>query len=100
LFEREGTRWMLKKPYIAHVDGAAIERLIGALVDAKPDPKAQVPSRAQAGLDPASAAVTLIKGDKSYRVMFGQLSLGGGGRVYAATGEKPNKVLALRRNVV
>src|SRR4051812_31230514 len=36
LFEREGTRWMLKRPYLAHIDGAAVERLIGSLVDAKP----------------------------------------------------------------
>jgi hypothetical protein len=100
LFEREGTRWTLKKPYIAHVDGSAVERLINSLIDAKPDPKAQVPAKGQAGLDPPSAAVTLFKGDKGYRAMFGQISLAGGGRVYAATGEKPNKVLALRRSVV
>jgi hypothetical protein len=100
LFEREGTHWVLKRPYIAQVDGTAVDHLVAALIDARVEKKGPTPSKGDAGLDPPSAAVTLMKGDKSYRILFGQMSLAGGGRVYAATGDKPDRVLVLRRGAI
>src|SRR5438034_1266645 len=74
--------------------------VIAALVVPRIARKAQPPPKAHAGPDPPSAAVSLIKGDKPYRVMLGQLSLASGGTVYAAAGDKPDKVVVLHQDAI
>lgn len=100
LFERTAQGWRLVKPYPAKVDSAELDRLVGNLFDARLDRRGAVPTLQQAGLDPPSAAVTLFRGSQSIRIMLGQLSLASGGRVYAARGDQPKRVLMLPRESI
>src|ERR1051326_3053993 len=68
LFERQVNGWILTKPYSARIDSAAIDQLVDSLVTARLDKKASIPAKSETGLDSPSAAITLIRGDKSYRL--------------------------------
>jgi hypothetical protein len=100
LFERSGTTWVMKKPYPAKIDSALIDRLVDSLISARLDKKSPVPPKSQDGLDTPSAAITLMRGNKSYRIILGNSGLGSDGRVFAVTGEHPNRPIAFRRNVL
>lgn len=100
LFERTPQGWRLVKPYPARVDSAELDRLVGNLFEARIDRRSVAPTLQQAGLDPPSAAVTLFRGEQSLRIMFGQMSLASGGRVYAARGDRPKRVLILPRESI
>ena len=96
-FEKEGTTWVLAKPYRAKIESAAIERVVGALIDARLEKKLPPVSLADAGLDSPSAAITLVKDGKPHRVALGNMTIGSGGRVYAVSADKPKKPIAFRR---
>lgn len=100
VFEKEGATWALTQPYRARIDSTLIERLASSLVDARLEKKAPGTNLSQAGLDPPSAAINLRVGDKDYRVLLGNLTLGSGGNVLAARGDDPKKPIALRRSTI
>lgn len=100
LFERTAQGWRLVKPYPARVDSSELDRLVTNLFEARIDRRTVAPTLQQAGLDPPSAAITLFRGDQSVRIMFGQMSLASGGRVYAARGDRPKRVLVLPRESI
>lgn len=100
VFEKEGTTWALTKPYRAKIDSGLIDRLVGSLVDVRLEKKAPPTSLSQAGLDSPSAAISLRRGGKDYRVNLGGLTLGSSGNVYVATGDKPKEPLAIRRSSI
>ncbi len=100
LFERSGQGWRMVKPYPAKVDSSELDRLVGNLIDARVDRRGVAPTLQQAGLDPPSAAITLFRGNQNIRIMLGQLSLASGGRVYAARGDRPKRVLMLPRESI
>jgi hypothetical protein len=100
VFEKEGTTWALAKPYKAKIDAAVIDRLVGSLIDIRLDKKAPATTLSQSGLDSPSSAVSLRRGGKTYRVLLGNLTLGSGGNVYAATGDKPKEPVVFRRSAI
>src|SRR5262245_61919859 len=71
VFERSGSGWRMTLPFPARVDSATIDHVIGALLEAGVDRQAALPPRAQMGLDDPSAAITLSRGGKPYRLLLG-----------------------------
>ncbi len=100
LFERTPSGWSLAKPYPGAVDSGAIDRLVNSLVNARIDKKSEAPPKNETGLDSPSAAVSLITSDKTYRVMIGFIGIGGDARAYVATGDRPDKSLAIHRSTI
>src|SRR5579864_2941175 len=79
VFKRVGERdWKLQQPYEAKVDANQVRSIVEGLVHARIDKTADLsPNLGQLGLDPPSVVVILRKGDKSYSLKLGNLTLGG-----------------------
>jgi len=100
LFERTASGWALAKPYPARIDSSAIDRLVDSLVNARLDKKSPLPPKNQTGIDAPTAAISLIKAGKTYRVIIGFMGLGSDARVYVATGDHPDRPAAIHRYAI
>ncbi|HEV3145173.1 MAG TPA: DUF4340 domain-containing protein [Gemmataceae bacterium] len=100
VFKRVGERdWKLQQPYEAKIDSNQIRSVVDGLVHARIDKTADVsPHLGQLGLDPPSAVVILRKGDKSYSLKLGNLTLGG--VLFALSPDAPKEPMAISRNAV
>ncbi|MBX7105551.1 MAG: DUF4340 domain-containing protein [Gemmataceae bacterium] len=104
VFQRlDDKQWKIEKPADARADAAAIDRLIDDILAARKDGKAE-PSKklAEFGLDKPAVVVTLgRKGSTTYKLMLGQVSLGGANaNVFATSGERAGLAYPVRRNTL
>ena len=84
VFARGSGGWRLEQPYDATVDAGVIDRIIGDLVDAHVNKKADIaPKPSAMGLENPSAVVTLRKGKDAYRISLGNYTSGSNGVVFA-----------------
>jgi hypothetical protein len=101
-FTREEKRWVMVAPSKARCEGAAVESIVSAIVNAKTEKAADLSSNLAAhGLDNPPVKVTLKKsqGDsEEYWVAFGNVTIGGSNAVvYVKTSDEPNKPQAAKR---
>jgi hypothetical protein len=100
VFKRVGERdWKLEQPYEAKVDSNQVRSIVDGLVHARVDKTADLsPNLGQLGLDPPAIVVILRKGDKSYSLKLGNLTLGG--VVFAVSPDAPKEPMAISRTAV
>src|SRR5262245_25683669 len=95
----ETKAWKMTQPYELRTERFVVERLVGQVLDARKDEKAEVSSNlAEWGLDNPAAVVTLRKGDeKTWNVNLGKESTGGESRVvYVTSSDRSKEVMAVR----
>ena len=101
VFVRTGAgRWTLEQPTTAPVDGFLVDSLVRDLFKAEPiDYAGRTDNPAVHGLRDPSVRITLKAGaDKAATVNVGDTTIGGADAVtYVATGERPNRPLAVPR---
>ena len=84
-FERTGEGWIQTEPFTVGADGYAIRQLMVAAADLEysrriaRDELGSETSLEQLGLDPPSASLEMISGDKTYRIDVGRRTVAGRG---------------------
>lgn len=96
---REKDGWRLAEPVQARADAVTVNRLIGALLKAKPTAYSELSSNpAVHGLAPPSLKVTLSGGGKSSTLNIGNVNPGGEQAVaFVTTSARPDRPMAVRR---
>jgi len=102
VFVREPEKpWRVEAPYPAKIDSNFVDDIVRDLTTAKIDKNAETGKLHELGLDSPSAIVTLKRGNHSYRLSLGKLTIGGGNAtVYALAGDRGKQPLALRRSSI
>lgn len=99
VFVRTGEGWKLEAPYEARIDKDQIERIIGDLVDARIDRKADITHKLEAlGLDSPGVYVTLRKGKASYRLALGNMAGGSRSIVFATAADRGKEPIAIPKS--
>jgi hypothetical protein len=100
VFKREGAgAWKLTAPYPARIDANIVNDIIRDLTTARLDRTADMGKLDQLGLANPSAAVTLKRGSKSYRIVLGKMTIGGDdATIYVLADDRGKEPIAIRRS--
>ena len=101
LFVKDGSKWELREPFRAKVNGGDVDAVVRALFKAKPTKYAELTDNlAIHGLDKPTVKVTLKQGaSKSVSINLGRTTIGGSDAVtFISTGDSPNRPLAVKRS--
>ncbi len=100
VFVKEGTKWELREPFRAKVNGADVDAVVRALYKAKPTKYAELTDNLTLhGLDKPTVKVSLKKAESSVSVSLGLTTLGGSDAVtFLTTSVNPKRPIAVKKN--